>query len=278
MTHSDISPITQLLEIMEKLRDPETGCPWDLEQTYATIAPHTIEEAYEVAEAIAENDMQELKSELGDLMFQVVFYAQMAREEGHFDFNDVVSAISEKMIERHPHVFGDKNIETADAQTVAWEETKARERQRKAESQGRELSVLDGVATTLPALTRSVKLQKRAAGVGFDWPDIHPVFDKIHEELNELKVEILAEGNAERIEEEYGDFLFVVANLGRHLGIDPETVLARTNKKFIRRFGGVEKKLKNAGKSVTESTLEEMDKLWDMVKDEEKKQEQVIRS
>jgi MazG family protein len=209
--------IDQLIEIMENLRDPESGCPWDLEQNFETIAPHTIEEAYEVAEAIARNDMQELKDELGDLMFQVVFYAQMAKEAGHFDFNDVVQAISEKMIRRHPHVFGTADIATAEAQTIAWEEVKARERAMKSASYRDAAphppSALDGVAETLPALTRAVKLQKRAARVGFDWPSITPVLDKIREELGELQAEIDTQGSETRIAEEYGDLLFVMANL-----------------------------------------------------------------
>jgi len=267
---SDKRPIDELLEIMARLRDPENGCPWDIEQTYETIAPHTIEEAYEVVEAIAEKDMEELKSELGDLMFQVVFYTQMAKEEGLFDFHDVVEAISNKMIERHPHVFADKIINTADAQTAAWEETKAAERKRKADKKGQALSALDGVATTLPALTRAVKLQKRAARVGFDWPDMGPVFDKIHEELNELKVEIHSEGAEERIAEEYGDLLFVIANLGRHIGVDPETVLAKTNRKFTRRFHHIEKQLSEKGKALSDSNLEEMDYYWDDAKKMEK--------
>lgn len=266
------SPIDQLLEIMAKLRDPDGGCPWDLEQSFETIAPHTIEEAYEVAEAIARRDMQELKDELGDLMFQVVFYAQMAREIGEFDFNDVVRAVSEKMIRRHPHVFGTEDIPTAEAQTVAWEEVKARERAEKRARASLEAdastlpSALDGVATTLPALTRAVKLQKRAARVGFDWPDVRPVFDKIREELGELQAEIDTKAEASRIAEEYGDLLFVIANLGRHLALDPETVLRAANRKFVRRFQGVEKILARDGKTPAESTLEEMDAIWNEIR------------
>ncbi|GLQ07255.1 nucleoside triphosphate pyrophosphohydrolase [Sneathiella chinensis] len=270
MSENAPAPIDRLLEIMARLRDPDGGCPWDLEQSYATIAPHTIEEAYEVAEAIHEQDMEELKSELGDLMFQVVFYAQMAREEGHFDFNDVITAISDKMISRHPHVFGSKDIESADAQVVAWEETKAEERRQKAENNNHEtVSALDGVAITLPALTRAVKLQNRAARVGFDWPDIEPVFDKIHEELDELKEEVKQDGGPARVAEEYGDLMFVMANLGRHLNLEPETVLRQANHKFTRRFKGVESKLRARGKTPSESSLQEMDNLWDQVKKEE---------
>ena len=260
---------------MEILRDPKTGCPWDLEQNFETIAPHTIEEAYEVAEAIARNDMQELKDELGDLMFQVVFYAQMAKEAGHFDFNDVVRAISEKMIRRHPHVFGTADIATAEAQTIAWEEVKARERAMKSASNRdaalHPSSALDGVAETLPALTRAVKLQKRAARVGFDWPSIMPVLDKIREELGELQAEIDTQGSEARIAEEYGDLLFVMANLGRHLHLEPETVLRAANRKFIRRFQVIEQALSEKGKTPAESNLEEMDEIWNKIRIQDKK-------
>lgn len=262
--------INQLLDIMEKLRNPDGGCPWDLEQNFETIAPHTIEEAYEVAEAIARNDMAELKDELGDLMFQVVFYAQMAKEAGDFDFNDVIEAISEKMIRRHPHVFGTANIATAEAQTTAWEETKAQERAEKTKDSDKAPSALDGVAETLPALTRAVKLQKRAARVGFDWPSITPVFDKIEEELGELRAEIDENGSKDRIAEEYGDLLFVLANLGRHLELDPETVLRAANRKFVRRFQIVEQRLENKGKSLDQCSLEEMDDVWNEIRIEDK--------
>lgn len=262
--------IDQLLDIMKKLRDPDGGCPWDLEQDFSTIAPHTIEEAYEVAEAIAKGDMDELKDELGDLMFQVVFYAQMAKESGDFDFNDVIEAISEKMIRRHPHVFGSADIATAEVQTVAWEETKARERAAKTATSGKAPSALDGVAETLPALTRAVKLQKRAARVGFDWPSITPVFDKIEEELGELRTEIDDGGSKDRIAEEYGDLLFVLANLGRHLELDPETVLRGANRKFIRRFQKVEETIENKGKKIIDSSLEEMDAIWNEIRIKDK--------
>jgi len=258
-----------LLDIMARLRDPDNGCPWDLEQTFATIAPHTIEEAYEVVEAIEENDMAELKSELGDLMFQVVFYAQMASENGDFDFHDVVGAISDKMITRHPHVFGDKSIKTADAQTIAWEETKAAEREAKAKKSEGPLSALDGVAKTLPALTRAEKLQKRAARVGFDWPDLPPVIDKIHEEIEEFQVELSNGSEKDRLEDEFGDILFAVVNLGRKAGLDPEVALKRTNKKFTTRFQGVEEGLRLKGKSIDQSDLEEMDQLWNEMKGKE---------
>lgn len=260
------SPINRLLDIMARLRNPDGGCPWDLQQDFSTIAPHTIEEAYEVADAITEGNMDELKDELGDLMFQVIFYAQMAKEKGDFDFNSVIDAISEKMIRRHPHVFGSEEIGSADAQILAWEETKALERAKKSEIHGEKPSALDGVANSLPALTRAVKLQNRAARVGFDWPDINPVFDKIDEEMAELKEEIATNGSKERIAEEYGDLLFVLANLGRHLDLEPETVLRQANRKFTHRFQSVETLLELKGKKPTDSSLEEMDGLWNEVK------------
>lgn len=273
------APIDRLLAIMERLRAPDGGCPWDLEQTFETIAPHTIEEAYEVAEAIARGDMAELKDELGDLMFQIVFYAQMAKEIGAFDFNDVVRAVSEKMIRRHPHVFGTETIPTAEAQTIAWEEVKAQERAAKelartdaaAAGKAAPPSALDGVALALPALTRAVKLQKRAARVGFDWPSVAPVLEKIREELGELEAEIGRASNEARIAEEYGDLLFVIANLGRHLKLDPETVLRSANAKFVRRFNKVEERLAEKGKTPDESTLEEMDEIWNEIRAEDKK-------
>ncbi|MEH6524909.1 MAG: nucleoside triphosphate pyrophosphohydrolase [Sneathiella sp.] len=260
------SPMNRLLDIMSRLRNPDGGCPWDLQQDFSTIAPHTIEEAYEVADAIAEGDMEDLKGELGDLMFQVVFYAQMAKENGDFDFNGVIDAISDKMIRRHPHVFGTTDIGSAEAQTVAWEDAKAQERALKAKARQTPPSALDGVANGLPALTRAVKLQNRAARVGFDWPDIGPVFDKIDEEMAELKEEIEQGGSQHRIAEEYGDLLFVLANLGRHLELEPETILRQANKKFTGRFQAVEALLAKRGKGPSDSTLKEMDGLWNKVK------------
>ncbi|MBP1804519.1 nucleoside triphosphate pyrophosphohydrolase [Rubellimicrobium aerolatum] len=243
----------RLLGIMARLRDPETGCAWDVEQTFATIAPYTIEEAYEVADAIQKEDWAGLKGELGDLLFQSVFHARMAEEAGLFDFGDVARAISDKMVKRHPHVFGDEGGRTAEEQTVAWEAQKAKERG------GR---VLDGVALALPALKRAEKLQARAARVGFDWPNAGPVLDKVAEEAREVAE---AEGLEAR-EEEVGDLLFVVANLARHLGVDPEAALRRANAKFERRFAAVEDGLRARGKSPAESTLAEMDALWDEVR------------
>ena len=210
-----------LLRIMAKLRDPDGGCPWDVEQDFASIAPYTIEEAYEVADAIEQSDMESLKGELGDLLLQVVFHAQMASEAGHFEYADVVNAVSEKMVVRHPHVFGDVSIEDADAQTKAWEDQKAAERAAKAEASGRVASVLDDVARGLPALMRAEKLQKRAARVGFDWPTVEPVFDKVREELDEVSVEIDRGSDPARLEDELGDVLFTCVNLARKLGTDP---------------------------------------------------------
>lgn len=253
--------IDRLLEIMRRLRDPNGGCPWDLEQTFATIAPYTIEEAYEVAGAIEDEDWPALKDELGDFLFQVVFHAQMAKEQNLFDFNDVVGAIVDKMIRRHPHVFADRaGIETAEAQTLAWEEHKKKERAAKA------LGLLDDVPRGLPALLRAVKLQKRAASVGFDWDSAPKVVEKIAEEALEIVEAQDAGADAAKLEEEMGDLLFAVANLARHLKIDPETALRSANAKFIRRFGYIEKELAARGTSPAASTLDEMEALWQAAK------------
>jgi tetrapyrrole methylase family protein/MazG family protein/ATP diphosphatase len=254
--------LQQLLEIMSRLRDPTSGCPWDLEQTFATVAPYTIEEAYEVADAIAHGSMEDLADELGDLLFQVVFHAQMAKEAGAFDFKSVADAICQKMIRRHPHVFGEAKTRTAAEQTLAWEEIKAWERaDRAAESS----SALDGVPVGLPALTRAVKLSKRAARVGFVWPSIHQVLEKLHEEVAELEAEVMA-GDPEKARQELGDILFVCANLARELDVDPETCLRGANDKFARRFGYLEQALRASGSSPEQSSLEEMDRLWDEAK------------
>ena len=256
----------RLLEIMRRLRDPETGCPWDIEQDFKSIAPYTIEEAYEVDDAIAWGYMDDLCDELGDLLLQVVYHAQMAQEAGAFTFADVVEGISEKMIRRHPHVFGEESRgKSAEQQTADWEKVKAAERA----SRGEDASALDGVAVGLPALTRAVKLQKRAARVGFDWPQTDQVIDKIAEEAGELR-EAMASGDKAHIAEEYGDLAFVMANLARHLELDPEEVLRSSNRKFTRRFQGVEAELKALGKRPEQSDLEEMDRLWDKVKEREK--------
>lgn len=265
-------PIDRLLAVMARLRAPEGGCPWDLEQTYRTIAPHTIEEAYEVADAIETGDMGALKEELGDLLFQVVYYTQMAREDGLFDFDAVADAITAKMIRRHPHVFGSDEVKTADMQTSRWEEHKAAERAKKAEREGAKAppSALDGVIPALPALTRAVKLQKRAARVGFDWTDARDILDKIEEEIAELRAEMTDDPAPERVADEMGDLLFAVTNLARRLEVDPETALRGTNAKFERRFRRIEDRLREQGKTPADSTLDEMETLWQQAKREER--------
>ena len=249
-----------LAEIMRRLRAPKGGCPWDIEQDFDTIAPYTIEEAYEVADAIARRDWDGLKGELGDLLFQAVYHAQMAEEAGHFTLDDVVRAISDKMIARHPHVFGDTSVESAEAQTHAWEVMKARERAARAQP-----GVLDDVPLALPARSRALKLQNRAARVGFDWPGIGQVVDKIAEEAREL-AEARTELSQAAVAEEYGDLLFVMANLARHLQIEPEAALRAANDKFTRRFRSIEAALRAEGRSPAESTLAEMDALWNEAK------------
>lgn len=257
-------PIDRLLAIMARLRDPDGGCPWDLEQTFATIAPHTIEEAYEVAEAIETGDRMALRDELGDLLFQVVFYAQMAREEGSFDFDAIAAAISDKMIRRHPHVFGEGGgVDSAAAQVRAWEAQKAGERAEKAKGNGAAPpSALDGVTATLPAITRAQKLQDRAGRVGFDWPEAIQVLDKIAEEAAEVRAEIAGGAGRERLEDEVGDLLFACVNLARKLGIDAESALRRGNRKFERRFRSIEAALAAQGRSPKETSLEAMEELW----------------
>jgi ATP diphosphatase len=252
--------IGRLCAIMARLRDPVAGCPWDIVQDFSTIAPYTIEEAYEVADAIARQDMAGLRDELGDLLLQVVYHSRMAEEAGHFAFADVVRAISDKMVRRHPHVFGSESRDkTPEEQTRDWERLKATERA----ADG--ASALDGVAAGLPALTRAVKLQNRAARVGFDWPDATAVLDKIAEETAEL-VEAQQAGDADRLAEEYGDLMFVMANLARHLRLDPESCLRAANAKFTRRFHAIEAALARQGRSPAQSDLTEMDALWNAAK------------
>lgn len=253
--------IQRLIGIMSRLRDPQTGCPWDREQTFATIAPYTIEEAYEVADAIERANLNDLKGELGDLLFQVVFHARMAEEQGSFAFDDVVNAISEKLERRHPHVFGEAIISTVDQQNVAWEEHKRKERAERSP----DASLLDDVPVGLPALTRASKLGKRAANSGFDWPNVEGVLEKIDEELAELRDALKSE-SAAGMKEELGDLLFSIANLGRHLRVDLETALRDTNAKFERRFRYVESRLRERGRTPKESTLAEMDALWNEAK------------
>lgn len=262
----NLRPIDRLLAIMAALRTPDTGCPWDLAQDFATIAPYTIEEAHEVADAISRGNMDDLKGELGDLLFQTVFHARMAEEAGDFSFDDVADAIADKMESRHPHVFGTQaGIDSADAQTLNWENQKARERAAKAVSEGRAPSALDGVALGLPALTRAEKIQKRAARVGFDWSETPPVIAKVHEELAELEVEI-GSGDAARQAEELGDLLFAVANMARHLGHDPEAALRQATAKFERRFHAVEAAVRAEGRDLADATLSEMDEHWNAAK------------
>lgn len=265
LIHDPAGGLPRLLEIMARLRDPQTGCPWDIEQSFASIAPYTIEEAYEVADAIEREDWPALEGELGDLLLQSVYHAQIGEEAGHFSFASITDAISDKMIARHPHVFGaESRDKSAEQQTRDWERIKAAERAGKAETR-----VLDGVALGLPALTRAVKLQKRAARVGFDWPSTDEVIDKIIEEAREL---VEARDNLTKAEqaEEFGDLLFVMANLARHLEIDPEASLRAANQKFSRRFGRIEDFLSEIGKTPAQSNLKDMDALWDRAKAEEK--------
>ena len=265
LVHDPDGGLPRLLEIMARLRDPATGCPWDIEQDFTTIAPYTIEEAYEVADAIERGAWAELEGELGDLLLQTVYHAQMGAEEGHFSFASIVKAISDKMVARHPHVFGaESRDKSAEQQTSDWERLKAAERAGKAER-----GTLDGVAVGLPGLTRAVKLQNRAARVGFDWPSTDEVIDKITEEARELN-EARGEMSEAEVFEEFGDLLFVIANLARHLKIDPEAALRAANAKFTRRFRAIEAELAERGKRPEDSDLAEMDALWDAAKLREK--------
>ncbi len=258
--------IDRLLGVMAALRSRDGGCPWDIEQTFATIAPYTIEEAYEVADAIERGNMASLKEELGDLLFQVVFHTQIAKEQGEFDFDDVTKSLSDKMIARHPHVFGDGKVETADQQTLNWEAMKQVERAQKIKDDS---SVLADVPLALPALMRAEKLTKRAARVGFDWPSLDDVFDKLDEETLEVREAVL-EGDQDHIAEEIGDMLFVVANLARKAKVDPELALRNANAKFERRFRWIEGELAKDGRTPDQSSLEEMDGLWNRAKDFER--------
>jgi ATP diphosphatase len=294
--------LLRLIEIMDALRTPETGCPWDLEQTFQTIAPYTIEEAYEVADAISRGDLADLKDELGDLLLQVVYHSRMAEEQGAFAFADVADAVNAKMIRRHPHVFGSAEDRAAGAQPDFWARIKAEERAAKAAERARFAgrvqapekgseppSILADVPVGLPALTRAIKLQDKAARVGFDWPDLAPVFAKMKEEIGELEevaflsvasdsgISVAASDSpagsrpeAALIEEELGDMLFVMANIARHLNLDPETALRKANDKFTRRFAYIERRLAEMGRTPEQSTLEEMDALWDEVRAQDK--------
>ena len=265
--------IARLLEIMAALRTPGSGCPWDLEQDFASIAPYTIEEAYEVSDAIARGDLTDLRDELGDLLLQVVFHARMAEEMGEFGFGDVVNAITTKMIRRHPHVFGDAEARAAGTAKGQWDQIKAVEKAEKRaariargldpEDHGK--GFLDGIAVALPALTRALKLQQKAATVGFDWTEAAPILDKIEEEIGELR-EALASGQTAAVADEFGDLLFAVVNIGRHLGVDAEASLSGTNEKFRSRFHYIESELAAAGSSLKEATLDEMESLWQNAK------------
>lgn len=261
--------IDRLTKIMRDLRDPQTGCPWDIEQDFASIAPYTIEEAYEVSEAIYIGDRDKLADELGDLLLQVVFHAQMAHEEGSFDLSDVARLISDKMIRRHPHVFGESARGTAQTTKQAWEDIKAEERkQTRHKDETAVSSILDDVAITLPAIVRASKLQKRAARVGFDWPDLKSVIAKMHEETAELLEAFEEEpNNQERLQDEVGDILFVAANLARKTGIDPESALLACNRKFEKRFKFIEQQLSSSHRSVEDASLDEMEALWQDAKE-----------
>ena len=259
--------IDELLAIMARLRDRENGCPWDVEQTFETIAPYTIEEAYEVVDAIDRKDVSDLRDELGDLLLQVVFHACMAEEAGHFAFADVVAAICDKMLRRHPHVFGDARVESAAAQTVNWEALKAEERASKGDA---DTSALAGVSRGLPEWQRALKLQKKAARVGFDWPDVNPVFDKLHEEIDEVRAEFANGSDAARLTDEIGDVLFVCVNLARHAKVDFSQALRHANAKFERRFRRMEAIAAAAGETLDGKSLDEQDALWDAAKAEER--------
>ncbi|WP_354506675.1 nucleoside triphosphate pyrophosphohydrolase [Limibacillus sp. MBR-115] len=265
-----ISPeatLARLINIMARLRNPESGCPWDMAQTFRSIAPYTVEEAYEVADAISRNDISDLKEELGDLLLQVVFHARMAEELGEFSFADVATAISDKMERRHPHVFGDdKTINDPSGQTTAWEAHKEEERRSKANRNGETTSLLDGIATNLPSVTRALKLQKRAATIGFDWDNLDPVLEKIDEELHELRTELSRNGPKDHLEAELGDLMFAVVNLARHLGLDPESALRRTNEKFERRFKFIERSLENSGMGLADASLTDLENRWQEAK------------
>ena len=264
---NELGDIATLLRIMARLRDPQGGCPWDLEQDFSTIAPYTIEEAYEVADAIDRDDLADLKDELGDLLLQVVFHAQMASEQGAFGFADVVAAISAKMLRRHPHVFSDAQADNAGQVLANWEQIKQRER---AEAGNADTSALAGIARGLPEWQRAVKLQKRAARTGFTWPDAGPVLDKLREEIDEVQAELDAGGDPARLEDEIGDVLFVCANLARHTGVDVGSALRRANHKFERRFRAMEALAATRGQDMAELELAQQEALWQAVKHAEK--------
>ncbi|WP_413110966.1 nucleoside triphosphate pyrophosphohydrolase [Thaumasiovibrio sp. DFM-14] len=262
---SNSTPLNQLLTIMETLRDPERGCPWDRQQDFETIAPHTLEEVYEVIDAIQQRNWDELKEELGDLLFQIIFYCQLGKEQHHFDLDDVIKGLNDKLIRRHPHVFSDVDFADQVAIKANWEQEKAKEREQKGQS-----SVLDNVPHAMPALLRAEKLQKRCAQHGFDWDSIGPVVEKVHEEIDEVMEEVTqVSPSSDRVEDEIGDLLFSVVNLARHAKVKPEIALARANKKFERRFREVEKSVLQEGKQLVECDLETLDNWWRKVKENE---------
>lgn len=258
--------IEKLKEIMKALRNPAGGCPWDIQQDFSTIAPYTVEEAYEVADAIEREDMHDLKSELGDLLFQVIFHSELADERGLFNFEDVVDQINEKLIRRHPHVFEDEEVQSEEHLAQRWEQHKHDERKDKNEKEKSDDGTFDGIASSLPALKWSHKIQKRAARTGFDWPNIWPVFEKLEEELAELKQEIDQKENHDRILDELGDVLFVCVNIAMHLGVDAERALRHGNRKFISRFIGMEQLMQGDGKQFSDLSLEQMEEYWQRVK------------
>jgi len=266
--------LDELLNIMSRLRDPETGCPWDKKQTFASVVPHTIEEVYELADAIEMQDFSDLKGELGDLLFQVVFYAQIAKEQELFEFSDILTTLNEKLIRRHPHVFAEKNFDNEQAVHANWEAEKQKERLKKSNEMQQQESVLDNIPLALPALNRSYKIQKRCSRVGFDWGELEPVVAKIHEEIDEVLVEVkrtdlTEQQKQERIEDELGDLLFANVNLVRHLNADPETVLRQANNKFEKRFRLVELEVRRQGKQIDECSLQELDEIWGKIKEME---------
>jgi len=264
---SDAARLDELLIIMARLRDPECGCPWDAKQDFDSVAPYTIEEAYEVADAIQRRDYADLRDELGDLLFQVIFHARMAEEAGHFNFEEVVAGLADKLTRRHPHVFGDTHYASAEEQTRAWEELKAQERAKRGD--GDDQSALAGIARGLPEWRRALKLQQRAATVGFDWPGPEPVLEKLAEEIDEVRAEFEAGADRDRLEDEIGDVLFVIANLARHAKIDPGHALRRANAKFERRFRRMESLAAEAGETLQGKSLADQDALWDRAKADE---------
>ncbi|PSW04711.1 nucleoside triphosphate pyrophosphohydrolase [Photobacterium lipolyticum] len=267
MSNKQQAPIEQLIEIMATLRDPNQGCPWDRKQTFASIVPHTIEEAYEVADAIEQQDWNDVREELGDLLFQIIFYSQMGKEQGLFDFNDVVNGLNEKLTRRHPHVFGETDFADDAAINANWEAEKAKER----DAKGLDSSLLANIPLALPALSRADKIQKRCAKHGFDWDSVGPVVDKVKEELDEVMDEVIQVSvDHSKVEEEMGDLLFSVVNLSRHLQVKPEQALQRANKKFERRFREVEKNVLEQGRHIDECSLEMLDAEWDKVKERER--------